>query len=88
MMTAIPINKYILITTIDEQIKTDSGLLLTGSDADKFRYKKGLVVKPGTNVEVIKENDLIYYDKGAGYTMLIDNMPYTIIREADVVVVL
>ena len=84
----IPVNKYIVITTIDEQIKTDSGLLLTGSDADKFRYKKGLVVKPGTNVEVIKENDLIYYDKGAGYTMLIDNMPYTIIREADVVVVL
>jgi len=87
-MTAQPINKYILVTTIDEQIKTESGLLLTGSDADKFRYKKGLVVKPGTNVEVIKENDLIYYDKGAGYTMLIDNIPYTIIREADVVVVL
>jgi co-chaperonin GroES (HSP10) len=83
-----PINKYILVTTIDEQIKTESGLLLTGSDADKFRYKKGLVVKPGTNVEVIKESDLIYYDKGAGYTMLIDNVPYTIIREADVVVVL
>jgi len=87
-MTAQPINKYILVTTIDEQIKTESGLLLTGSDADKFRYKKGLVVKPGTNVDVIKENDLIYYDKGAGYTMLIDNVPYTIIREADVVVVL
>ena len=83
-----PVNKYIVVTTIDEQIKTESGLLLTGSDADKFRYKKGLVVKPGTNVEVIKENDLIYYDKGAGYTMLIDNVPYTIIREADVVVVL
>lgn len=87
-MMAQPINKYILVTTIDEQIKTESGLLLTGSDADKFRYKKGLVVKPGTNVEAIKENDMIYYDKGAGYTMLIDNIPYTIIREADVVVVL
>ena len=83
-----PVNKYIVITTIDEEIKTESGLLLTGSDADKFRYKKALVVKPGTNVDVIKENDLIYYDKGAGYTMLIDNVPYTIIREADVVVVL
>ena len=87
-MKAKPINKYILIKTIDEEIKTESGLLLTGSDTDKFRYKKGLVVKPGTNVEVIKENDLIYYDKGAGYTMLIENVPYTIIREADVVVVL
>ena len=87
-MKAQAVNKYIIITMIDEEIKTESGLLLTGSDADKFRYKKGLVVKPGSNVEVIKENDLIYYDKGAGYTMLIDNVPYTIIREADVVVVL
>lgn len=87
-MTAQPINHYILIQTIDEQIKTESGLLLTGSDAEKFRYKKGLVIKPGTNVEAIKENDLIYYDKGAGYTMLIGNVPYTIIQERDVVVVL
>ena len=88
MIKARPINKYILISTIDEQISTESGLLLTGSDADKFRYKKGLVVKPGTNVEDVTDGDLIYYDKGAGYTMLIDNVPYTIILERDVVVVL
>ena len=87
-MIAKPINKYILITTIDEQIKTESGLLLTGSDAEKFRYKKGLVVKPGTNVECVNEGDHIYYDKGSGYTMLIENVPYTIIQERDVVVVL
>ena len=54
-----PINKYIVITTIDEQIKTDSGLLLTGSDAEKFRYKKGQVVKPGTTVECVTDGDLI-----------------------------
>jgi co-chaperonin GroES (HSP10) len=83
-----PINKYIVITTIDEQIKTESGLLLTGSDADKFRYKKGVVVKPGTNVDCVKDGDTIYYDKGAGYTMLIEDIPYTIILERDVVVVL
>lgn len=83
-----PINKYIVITTIDEQIKTDSGLLLTGSDSEKFRYKKGQVIKPGTTVECVSDGDLIYYDKNAGYTMLIENVPYTIIQERDVVVVL
>lgn len=83
-----PINKYIVINAIDEQIETQSGLLLSGSDNDKFRYKKGQVVKPGTNVECVKEGDLIYYDKGAGYTMLINDIPYTIILERDVVVVL
>ena len=83
-----PIGKYIVITTIEEEIKTSSGLLLSAEDANQMRYKKGLVVKPGSTVEVIKENDEIYYDKRAGFTMLIENEPYTIISENDVVVVL
>ncbi len=84
----VPINKYIIINAIDEQAQTESGLLLSGSDNEKFRYKKGQVVRPGTNVDCVKEGDLIYYDKGAGYTMLINDVPYTIILERDVVVVL
>jgi len=83
-----PIGKYIVIKTIEEEIKTSSGLLLSAEDANQMRYKKGLVIKPGSTVEVIKENDDIYYDKRAGFTMLIENEPYTIISENDVVVVL
>lgn len=83
-----PIGKYIVIKTIEEEIKTSSGLLLSAEDANQMRYKKGLVIKPGSTVEVIKEDDRIYYDKRAGFTMLIENEPYTIITENDVVVVL
>jgi len=83
-----PIGKYIVIKTIEEEIKTSSGLLLSAEDAKEMRYKRGLVVKPGSDVTVIKESDEIYYDKRAGFTMLIHNDPYTIITERDVVVVL
>lgn len=83
-----PIGKYIVIKTIEEEIKTSSGLLLSAEDTNQMRYKRGNVVKPGSTVDVIKENDDIYYDKRAGFTMLIDNEPYTIITENDVVVVL
>ncbi len=83
-----PIGKNIVIKTIDEEIKTTSGLLLSAEDASGFRYKKGQVVMPGTEVEVISEGDMIYYDKRSGYTMLINEEPYTIISERDVVVVL
>ncbi len=83
-----PIGKYIIINKIDEEIKTDSGLLLSAADVQEFRYIKGEVVKPGSEVSVIKENDLIYYDSGAGHSMLINDKPYTIILERDVVVVL
>jgi co-chaperonin GroES (HSP10) len=83
-----PIGKYIIINTIDEEIKTESGILLSASDVDEFRYKKGKVIKTGSDVTVIQENDLIYYDKNAGHTMLIKDKSYTIISERDVVVVL
>ena len=83
-----PVGKYIVIKTLDEEIRTNSGLLLSASDVDEFRYKKGKVIKPGTDVTVISEDELIYYDKNAGWTMIIDEEPYTIIQERDVVVVL
>lgn len=83
-----PIGKYIVINAVvEEDVKTNSGLLLSGEDAKGFRYHKGVVVKPGTDVSVIKEGDTIYYDKGHGFTMLIADKPYTVIMERDVVVV-
>jgi co-chaperonin GroES (HSP10) len=83
-----PIGKNIVIKTIDEDVVTDSGLILSGEDANQLRYKKGLVVAPGTEVSVISEGDTIYYDKAHGYTMIIRDTQYTIIQERDVVVVL
>ncbi len=52
------------------------------------QHKKGKVIKPGTEVHDINEDDVIYYDKRAGHSMLIDDKPVTIILERDVVVVL
>lgn len=81
------IGKYIVINTIDEEIRTESGLILSGKDADAFRYKKGLVVGVGTDVASIGAGDVVYYDKGHSFTMVIGDSPYTIIQERDVVVV-
>ena len=83
-----PIGKHIVIESVAEEIKTDSGLLLTAADANELRYKKGKVVKPGTEVDVIKEGDEIYYDKRAGFTMIIEDRHLTVILERDVVIVL
>jgi len=82
-----PIGKYIIIKKINEEIKTDSGLLLSANDVADIRYKKGVVVKEGTDVGHITTDDVIYYDSRAGYTMVINGTQYTIIKEHDVVVV-
>jgi co-chaperonin GroES (HSP10) len=83
-----PIGKNIVIKTIEEEIVTSSGLMLSSDDANKQRYKRGLIIKPGVEVRAIEEGQEIYYDKRAGYTMFIENEAYTIIQENDVVVVL
>jgi len=83
-----PIGKYIVIKELKEEMKTTSGLILSDEDSKKMRYKKGVVVKPGTDVTVIGVDDEIYYDKTAGYTMLINSEQYSIITERDVVIVL
>ena len=82
-----PIGKYIAVKNIDEEIKTQSGLILSGEDASQMRYRKAVVVEPGTDVKVIAKDDVIYYDKAQGFTMLINDDQLSIIREADVVVV-
>jgi co-chaperonin GroES (HSP10) len=82
-----PIGKYIVVAQVDENIKTDSGLMLSGEDMNQFRYKRGVVVEPGTEVNNIVKGDKIYYDKAQSFTMMIDGSQYTILRESDVVVV-
>ena len=82
-----PIGKYILVDVLTEEMETSSGLLLSAEDADTFRYKKACVVESGTEVDNIHKGDTIYYDKMSGHTMMIRDIQYTVIREADVVVV-
>lgn len=82
------IGTYLIISKIDEEVKTDSGLVLTGDDVDQFRYRKGRVVNPGTEVSTINVDDIIFYDKSHSFTMIIDGVQYTIIQLRDVVVVL
>lgn len=82
-----PIGKYIVIKDINEDIKTQSGLILSGEDSNQLRYKKACVFEPGTDVTVIFKDDVIYYDKAHGFTMIIGDELYTIISERDVLVV-
>ena len=83
-----PIGKNIIIKTIEEEIKTSSGLLLSSEDTNLLRYKKGVIIKSGTEVSVLDEGDFIFYDKRSGYSMILNDEPFTIIQEKDVVVVL
>ena len=82
-----PIGKHIGVKKVEEEVKTSSGLLLSSKDIGDMRYAKGVATKVGTDVSVIKDGDTVYYDKSRSYTMIIEDEPYIIISERDVVVV-
>jgi len=82
------IGKNIVIRHVDEEVKTASGLVLSGEDTNQLRYKRGKVVTPGTEVKSIQEGDEIYYDKAQSYTMIVGDEQVIIIQERDVVLVL
>lgn len=83
-----PIGKYIVVKDVQENVKTESGLILSGEDTNQLRYKRAIVIESGTDVSVIEQGDELYYDKAHSFIMLIDDMQYTIISERDVVVVI
>ena len=81
------IGKYIAISKIEEQVKTASGLILSSKDIGDMRYAKGVAVSVGPEVVGIKDGDTVYYDKSRSYVMVVEQEPYIIISERDVVVV-
>jgi len=46
------IGKNIVIEIVDEEVKTDSGLILSGDDTNKFRYKR-------KQYTIINERDVV-----------------------------
>jgi len=83
------VGKYIVIKPIKEENKTTKGgLILAEAQREDIRYRRARVIKPGTDVKCLKIDDEIYYDKGSGFNIEINNDNYKVIKEFDVVVVL
>lgn len=81
------VGNYIIIKQVTEEVTTESGLLMSGEEANRMRYKMGDVKSVGHDVKTVGEGDRIYYDVRQSHTMLIVGVAYTVIRESDVVVV-
>jgi len=81
------VNHYIIIDLIKEGPKKVGSLILTDDINEDNRYLKAKVVSVGHNVEGIKENDVIYYDKHAGHGIQHKDKFYGVIKQQDVVLI-
>jgi len=78
----------IINKTAKEISKTKGGLLLAEAHKDDIRYIKAEVISVGDEVQGIKKNDKIYFDKHAGHMIELDKIVYHVIVSSDIVVVL
>jgi co-chaperonin GroES (HSP10) len=81
------INNYVIIEPIKEKTKKEKGLLIMDQHVDDIRYLKAKIISTGNFTEGLKENDIIYYDRRAGYGIEYENKLYQVIRQGDVVLV-
>lgn len=84
----IAIGDKIVIKKSKDEVKVAGGLVMTDKSGSDIRYKKGVVVVAGMDVENMKAGDEIMYDSAAGASMLINSEEYTVIVRRDVAVVI
>ena len=81
------INNYLIVEKEKIGPKKIGGLILT-EDLDKDnRYIRGKVISVGNNINYIKKDDMLYYDKHAGHGVSLNDKLYQVIKDRDVVIV-
>jgi co-chaperonin GroES (HSP10) len=52
-----------------------------------MRYRRAVVVSPGTDVTSVQIGETIHYDTRSSFTSIIEGETYTIIRDGDIIMV-
>jgi|TARA_R110001592_G_scaffold4050_2_gene22773 co-chaperonin GroES (HSP10) len=81
------VNHYLVIERIKDEPTKVGGLILTEQTDEDNRYLKARVISIGNNVEGIKEEDVIHYDKHAGHGIQHKDKFYHVIKQMDVVLI-
>jgi|TARA_R110002167_G_scaffold263304_1_gene470002 co-chaperonin GroES (HSP10) len=78
----------IIQKTKEGTTKTKGGLLLAENQREDIRYIEATIVSVGSEIEGIKKDDKIFFDRHAGHKIELEKQTYHIIKAQDVVVVL
>ena len=81
------INHFVIVDKIKEEPTKVGGLELTEKQNKDVRYLKGEVISVGNLVEVIKEGDIVRYDKHAGHGIEWNDSLYYVLKISDIVLI-
>ena len=77
----------IIEKTKEGTTKTQGGLLLGEKQKEDIRYTEDTILSVGDEVNGLKSNDTIYFDRHAGHKIEVEDKTYHVIKSQDVVVV-
>ena len=81
------VNRYIIVDKIKIAPKKVAGLIMTEETDQDNRYVKAKIISCGNLVEVLKDNDIVYYDKHAGHDISFNDKLYRVIQDRDVILI-
>jgi co-chaperonin GroES (HSP10) len=84
------VSLYIIVKNIKLAPKNIGGLEISDSIDSDNRYLKGKIISKGDLAppdEILKESDIIYYDRHAGHEITYKEKQYQVITIKDVVLV-
>ena len=81
------VNRYIIVDKIKIEPKKVAGLFMTEETDQDNRYVKAKIISCGNLVEVLKDNDIVYYDKHAGHDISFNDKLYRVIQDRDVILI-
>jgi len=83
------VGNYIVIKSEEENTKTTKGgLILDQANREDIRYKQARVVDTGILVDMVQNDDIVYYDKFAGDKIEVDGEVFEVIKDSDVIIIL
>ncbi len=77
-----PLMDRVLAELVEEEQKTESGLIIP--DTAKEKPQQAKVVEVGDDVELVSKGDLVVFEKYAGNEIKIDDKNYVILKEDEI----
>lgn len=82
------VNFYVLVKQHKIESKNIGGLEITDKLDSDNRYLKATVISVGSQVsDLLKEGEVVYYDRHAGNAVDYDGEKYQVIKAGDIVLV-
>ena len=81
------VNRYIIVDKIKVEPKKLDGLIMTDDTDVDNRYLKAKIISCGSLVDILKKDDIVYYDKHAGHDISFNDKLYRVIQDRDVILI-